>query len=225
MVREVLKVLDCAQICAGRGVQLGVGRMLSGGRGCSAVGDGEGGIVEGVKEGGMNDEGTLEDRGGLLDLFVEQNARAVQRRHDLFRENLPRGWEIGAQGGYFAFVRHPFGRRRPAEAEDGATARGEEETERSKRGAEGVTAEDVARVLVSKEGVLVLPATFFVPRPSVERGDETCQTGGDGKGKGTHGDNDAEQEDWDEWLRVSVANASDEKVREACHSLARFELK
>jgi aspartate/methionine/tyrosine aminotransferase len=54
----------------------------------------------------------------------------------LFKNNLPPEWEIGAQGGYFAFVRHPF---------------------------EGVRAESLAQELVEKEGLLALPATFFTP--------------------------------------------------------------
>ncbi|KAH6911046.1 aminotransferase [Coprinopsis sp. MPI-PUGE-AT-0042] len=40
--------------------------------------------------------------------FVKDNAGKIAKRHELFRQCLPEGWEIGAQGGYFAFVKHPW---------------------------------------------------------------------------------------------------------------------
>ena len=40
--------------------------------------------------------------------FVRETAEAVAHRHKLFREQLPPRWRIGSQGGYYAFVRHPF---------------------------------------------------------------------------------------------------------------------
>lgn len=40
--------------------------------------------------------------------FVRKNAEAVQSRHEHFRAHLPSSWRVGSQGGYFAFVRHPF---------------------------------------------------------------------------------------------------------------------
>lgn len=40
--------------------------------------------------------------------FVRKNAEAVRSRHEHFKASLPPSWRIGSQGGYFAFVRHPF---------------------------------------------------------------------------------------------------------------------
>ncbi|KAG8934483.1 hypothetical protein FRC02_009830 [Tulasnella sp. 418] len=67
--------------------------------------------------------------------FVRSNAQALQNRQELFRSVLPPTWKIGAAGGYFAFVRHPF---------------------------KNVTSEEVCKRLVEDVGVLFLPATFFV---------------------------------------------------------------
>lgn len=55
-------------------------------------------------------------------------------RHELFRSVLPQGWTIGSQGGYYAFVRHPF---------------------------EGVSSLDVSMKLAKEFGVVTLPASFF----------------------------------------------------------------
>jgi len=40
--------------------------------------------------------------------FVRKNAEAVRARHEHFKAHLPSTWRVGSQGGYFAFVRHPF---------------------------------------------------------------------------------------------------------------------
>ena len=40
--------------------------------------------------------------------FVRKNAEAVRSRHGYFKSHLPPSWKMGSQGGYFAFVRHPF---------------------------------------------------------------------------------------------------------------------
>ena len=69
--------------------------------------------------------------------FVRETAEAVAHRHKLFRERLPPRWKIGSQGGYYAFVRHPF---------------------------EGVHANNVCKRLAEELGVVTLPAGFFGPK-------------------------------------------------------------
>ncbi|KAF8956476.1 pyridoxal phosphate-dependent transferase [Flammula alnicola] len=69
-----------------------------------------------------------------LRAFVTDTAKQLHARHALFKARLPRKWRIGAQGGYFAFVRHPFPR---------------------------VKAGDVSRRLAEEIGVVTLPAGFF----------------------------------------------------------------
>lgn len=39
---------------------------------------------------------------------ILSNAKAIKARHELFRRSLPSEWTIGSQGGYYAFVKHPF---------------------------------------------------------------------------------------------------------------------
>ncbi|EGN93898.1 hypothetical protein SERLA73DRAFT_189018 [Serpula lacrymans var. lacrymans S7.3] len=107
------------------------------------------------------------------------NATALVERHRLFRELLPEKWIIGAQGGYFAFVKHPF---------------------------MGVSAYDVCARLATEVGVLTLPMQFFC--------DEDMEVGGEGgEVKG----------DWERWIRFSVANVDDEKVRRVCERLKECE--
>jgi aspartate/methionine/tyrosine aminotransferase len=74
--------------------------------------------------------------------FVREAALALESRHNLFKDHLPGKWRVGAQGGYFAFVRHPFVR---------------------------VRAVDVCRRLAEEVGVVTLPASFF--SDARERGD------------------------------------------------------
>ncbi|EJF56340.1 PLP-dependent transferase [Dichomitus squalens LYAD-421 SS1] len=69
--------------------------------------------------------------------FVRETAEAVAHRHKLFRERLPLRWKIGSQGGYYAFVRHPFA---------------------------GVHANEVCKRLAQELGVITLPAGFFGPK-------------------------------------------------------------
>ncbi|KAL1660741.1 pyridoxal phosphate-dependent transferase [Schizophyllum commune] len=66
--------------------------------------------------------------------FVADTARAVEHRHKLFRDALPPAWRLGAQGGYYAFVRHPF---------------------------KHVAASDVCKRLAVELGVVTLPSAFF----------------------------------------------------------------
>ncbi|KAI1783324.1 PLP-dependent transferase [Ganoderma leucocontextum] len=68
--------------------------------------------------------------------FVRDTAEAVAHRHTLFRERLPPRWKIGSQGGYYAFVRHPFA---------------------------GMRANEVCKRLAQELGVVTLPAGFFGP--------------------------------------------------------------
>ncbi|KAI0629948.1 PLP-dependent transferase [Trametes polyzona] len=73
--------------------------------------------------------------------FVRATAEAVAHRHTLFKEKLPPRWRIGSQGGYYAFVRHPF---------------------------KGRHANEVCKRLAEEMGVLSLPAGFFGPKGDEE---------------------------------------------------------
>lgn len=66
--------------------------------------------------------------------FVQSNAEALKARHEIFRKSLPSGWTIGSQGGFYAFVKHPF---------------------------QNVSSTTFCERLAKELGVLVLPAQFF----------------------------------------------------------------
>ncbi|TFY79626.1 hypothetical protein EWM64_g4391 [Hericium alpestre] len=66
--------------------------------------------------------------------FIHASAMALKERHDVFRAHLPEPWHIGAQGGFFAFVRHPYKGR-------GST--------------------EVCKHLAEEWGIVLLPAAFF----------------------------------------------------------------
>ncbi|KAG6833441.1 hypothetical protein H0H87_006807 [Tephrocybe sp. NHM501043] len=66
--------------------------------------------------------------------FIRETVGAIHARHQLFRRVLPPRWTIGAQGGYFAFVKHPF---------------------------KGVNSLDVSKRLATELGVVTLPSAFF----------------------------------------------------------------
>ncbi|RDB24494.1 Aspartate aminotransferase [Hypsizygus marmoreus] len=106
--------------------------------------------------------------------FIHQTAVAIQARHELFRRVLPKHWKIGAQGGYFAFVKHPF---------------------------RGVSSLEVSKRLAVELGVVSLPSAFF------------CEEQPEG------------EEIWDKkrWIRFSVANVDDEKVKKICERLEESE--
>ena len=91
---------------------------------------------------------------------------------------MPKRWTVGAKvdGGYFAFVRHPF---------------------------RNVESETVCKRLAQEMGVLVLPGSFFREEDKGERrtGDESA----------------------DRWIRFSVANVDDDKVKKVCERLAECE--
>lgn len=68
--------------------------------------------------------------------FIKGTAQSLSHRHRLFRKKLPETWSIGSQGGYYAFVKHPF---------------------------KGVASVEVSREMAKLFGVVTLPAQFFVP--------------------------------------------------------------
>ncbi|KAF8902281.1 pyridoxal phosphate-dependent transferase [Gymnopilus junonius] len=68
-----------------------------------------------------------------LRTFVDHTAGNVHARHILFKDVIPKRWKIGSQGGYYAFVKHPFAR---------------------------VGAADVSRRLAEEMGVVSLPSAF-----------------------------------------------------------------
>lgn len=107
--------------------------------------------------------------------FIRETAQALVYRHKLFKALLPATWKIGSQGGYYAFVRHPF---------------------------KGVPAVDVSRRMAVEAGIITLPASFFSPTMSLKQ-----EAGGD-DGR---------------WIRFSVANVDDEKVRRVCKRLHELE--
>jgi aspartate/methionine/tyrosine aminotransferase len=78
--------------------------------------------------------------------FIVEHAKSIQQRHELFRALLPSRWKIGAQGGFFAFVKHPF---------------------------RGVRAIQVSRRLATDAGVVTLPAEFFCQGGTITQA-ETC---------------------------------------------------
>ncbi|THH12346.1 hypothetical protein EW145_g57 [Phellinidium pouzarii] len=68
--------------------------------------------------------------------FIRETAHALVQRHKLFRSLLPSTWELGSQGGYYAFVKHPF---------------------------KGISATEVSRRMAVETGIVTLPAGFFMP--------------------------------------------------------------
>ena len=99
----------------------------------------------------------------------------------MFKSLLPPKWKIGAQGGYYAFVKHPF-------VEKGAT--------------------EVAKRLAEEIGVVCLPAGFFGPKTGIEASGI---------------DNEKHEHIEDRWIRFSVANVDDDKVRHVCERLKESE--
>ncbi|KAI5124735.1 hypothetical protein M0805_005370 [Coniferiporia weirii] len=68
--------------------------------------------------------------------FIRETSLSLVRRHKLFKSLLPSTWKLGSQGGYYAFVKHPF---------------------------KGISATDVSRRMAVEAGVVTLPAGFFMP--------------------------------------------------------------
>jgi aspartate/methionine/tyrosine aminotransferase len=81
--------------------------------------------------------------------FIITSARAVHYRQELFKSTLPSPWTILSQGGYYAWVRHPF---------------------------RGVPSETVSRVLAAEFGIVALPSSGFGPI-SEEKGLELSDEG------------------------------------------------
>lgn len=77
--------------------------------------------------------------------LAEERDEILARRHALengFAPLTAKGWKLHSTGGFFAYVSHPFAR----------------------------PSSEIARELVEKAGVLLLPASFFVPEGD-KRGD------------------------------------------------------
>ena len=104
--------------------------------------------------------------------FIRETAQALIHRHELFKSLLPRGWKIGSQGAYYAFVEHPF---------------------------KGVSALDVSKRLAIEGGIITLPINFFSP-PAISTSPQLATVGG-------------------RWIRFSVANIDDDKIRSVCQRL------
>ncbi|KAG9313938.1 PLP-dependent transferase [Chiua virens] len=84
---------------------------------------------------------------------IESNAKALKARHALFRASLPPGWTIGSQGGYYAYVKHPF---------------------------QDISSIEFCKRLAMELGVLVLPAQFFYGgRGEMERAGNGSEEGWD----------------------------------------------
>jgi len=122
--------------------------------------------------------------------FLHETARAVNARHCLFKALLPKNWKIGAQGGYFAFVRHPYIR---------------------------VGAQVVSQRLAIQLGVVTLPAQFFTEGERQQEEHDVC-TNLNGWAESKEKVDEGER-----WIRFSVANIEDEKVRRVCDRLKESE--
>ncbi|PPQ93426.1 hypothetical protein CVT25_004498 [Psilocybe cyanescens] len=116
--------------------------------------------------------------------FITDTAQQLHVRHQLFKSRLPPKWRVGAQGGYYAYVRHPF---------------------------VYVKAGDVSRRLAEQIGVVTLPSTFFSQerRDDEEQDQEKERT--DEDWKNVEAKTKVEEEE--RWIRFSVANVDDEKVQ------------
>ncbi|KAK7458791.1 hypothetical protein VKT23_009797 [Stygiomarasmius scandens] len=147
---------------------------------------------------------------------------ALSSRHKLFRESLPSTWRLASQGGYYAFVRHPF---------------------------KGKTSKEVCRRLAIEMGVTVLPGSFFCEEkiPEAAQGINAGEIGEkaaekinevfsgahrvqvmdvvDEVANGVTGKElvELEGEEEDRWVRFSVANVDDEKVKKVCERLKESE--
>jgi aspartate/methionine/tyrosine aminotransferase len=125
--------------------------------------------------------------------FVTDTAKQLHSRHSLFKTNLPRRWRVGAQGGYFAFVRHPFPR---------------------------VKAEEVSKRLAEELGVVTLPSIFF-SEETRRRNDVVVDAVA--VVDWALSEQAGEVEEDDRWIRFSVANVDDEKVEKVCERLGESE--
>jgi len=126
--------------------------------------------------------------------FITDTAKQLDNRHALFKASLPHRWRVGAQGGYFAFVRHPFPH---------------------------VKAEDVSKRLAEELGVVTLPSIFFSQeaRREIDANVDTDVLAVDWAAS----EQVREVEADDRWIRFSVANVDDEKVKNVCERLSESE--
>jgi len=126
--------------------------------------------------------------------FITDTAKQLRNRHALFKASLPHRWRVGAQGGYFAFVRHPFPH---------------------------VKAEDVSKRLAEELGVVTLPSIFFSQeaRREIDANVDTNVLAVDWAVL----EQAKEVEEDDRWIRFSVANVDDEKVKNVCERLSESE--
>jgi len=76
--------------------------------------------------------------------FVRDNAEAVHSRHEHLKAHLPSSWRLGSQGGYFAFVRHPF---------------------------KGRDALQVCERMAAEGGIVTLPVQVFADEATLREGD------------------------------------------------------
>jgi len=83
--------------------------------------------------------------------FVKSTAQDVAARHQLFKKSLPSGWKIESQGGYFAYVRHPF---------------------------KGIDAKQVCMRLATEIGVVTLPGSFFHESKSLTSDEHDIESNG-----------------------------------------------
>lgn len=122
--------------------------------------------------------------------FITNTANQVHARHQLFKSRLPPQWRVGAQGGYYAYVKHPF---------------------------LYVKATDVSRRLAEQVGVVTLPSSFFLEEKhdGDEHDHEKERTEEDWKKV----EAEVRVEEVDRWIRFSVANIDDEKVVKVCKRL------
>jgi len=121
--------------------------------------------------------------------FVKDTANQLHARHALFKSLLPPKWHVGAQGGYFAFVRHPF---------------------------PYVKAEDVSRRLSEEVGIVTLPSSFF----SEEKHDDMdLPIDQEEETNWSLVEKEVKVEEGARWIRFSVANVDDGRVRLVCERL------
>lgn len=120
---------------------------------------------------------------GLLSILrqsIQASAQTLKIRHNIFHTHLPPGWTIGSQGGYFAFVKHPF---------------------------VGIPAITLCQRLAEELGVLSLPMQFFC--------DDSIGPDLESLGQS--------KKDWERWIRFSVANVSDDMIKQVCGRLHECE--
>ena len=84
--------------------------------------------------------------------FIIESSKGVKSRQELFKSVLPKSWTILSQGGYFAWVRHPY---------------------------RGISSEVVCQSLARDFGIVTLPSSGFAPNDSDARGEGLSE---DGKG-------------------------------------------